>query len=691
MGATIRNVIFSFLSIVFLLFLFVEVPPLIIDIAIVCSLALSLTVLLSATFIKDWEELKTLPSILLFSAIFRMALNIASTKKILTDGNPGDVISAMGSYVVAGSLIVGTVMFILLIIGQIVVAMGSGRMMEVSARFTLDSMPNKMIAIETDLGNGYITEEEAKRRRAKVEMQSEFMGHMDGAGKFIKGDVWVSLSALIVNIVFGLITGVTVLGLSFGESIEKYTMLTIGDGVVALASALMITLAAGYVQSKVKDDQEIGTNNILSLIFNELTKKSFVVYVIAAVLFFLALIPKMPFYVFASVAIGLVVFGYRNDKKRKKREEMHLAEEKRKDEEKENTNRHQVVATHQVEALSLEYGFHLYPYLSKERVGETIVDKLYMIRQEIVDKLGILIPLAKVTDNVSMVPQSKYQILIRGVRVGEGIVKTDHVLGIPNETTNEVDFGGVPTKDPVYQMDAVWIPLDKMREAEAARYDVIDPLQLVATHLEEMIILHLPEFLTRATVSDMLQKIGESNQVLLDEIKELKIKTSTIQQVLKNLLSEQVPIKDLPNIIEAIIDCGGESNPIDDITSFVRQKLSRQMCEANKDSENKKINVITLDPEFENSTVEHTNVGGYLISLSAEDETRLVVSLKEAIQKGRLKSADGKVVLLTTNPRLRHAISKLLRNHGITIPVMSANEFIPSVDVKLVARVGGRN
>jgi flagellar biosynthesis protein FlhA len=683
----------------FLLAMILPMPPFFIDIAIVFSLALSFTVYLRAATINEWDELKTFPSILLLSAIFRIALNIATTRKILQDGEPGQVIEASGSLIASSNIFVGFVIFIILFIVQfIVVSQGATRLAEVRARFTLDGLPMKQMSIDNDLNNGLISNEEAKEKRKKLDMQVDFYGNMDGAGKFIKGDVTASIILFLVNIIFGFIIGIVVLDMSFTEAAELYSILTIGDGLVSQICSLLLAIAGAVVMTRVYGDEE---KNLAEDILGDLTFSPYIVKFVAVVfagLSVLGLFTDLPFLPFLILSAGLFYLASKREKILVEEEEKERSLEIMQEQQEIQIEKDRVEVETEVEAITLELGIALIPIVGEEANGETLQDKIKIMRQVITKELGVKIPQIHVIDNSSLFPYTKYRIKVKDNLVAEGDLRTGKLLALKTPYVVK-DVDGEPTKDPIFGEDAIWIGEGNANEAKDNGYMIYDPLSIISTHLNEILRRHLYEMLERQDVQDLVDHVSEKRKVLLKEIEEEKIQLAIIQGVLKNLLRESISIRDLPAIIEAIIDgsrivnsmydpsniaISSKLNTVDEITTIVRERISKYICEKNKNDDGK-LYVVLLDPKLEKQIETFPRYDGYYLKLSMEQEQSIVSSLIQEVQRSQMAGIEP--VLFTSRNNLRFAFARMIHKYNIPISVLSANELVQGITVEQVGLV----
>lgn len=667
-------------------FVFILIPmsPMLINLLLVFSMAWALILYMRSSSIKEWDELSTFPTMLLLSTIFRIVLNISTTRKILHDGNPGSLIEAAGNVVLGTNVVVGIVIFLILIIVQFVVANGSARTAEVAARFTLDSLPGKQMSIDSDLQQRLITEEEGRARRKKLDMEVDFFGNMEGAGKFIKGDVIIGIVLVLINITAGLIIGMVSRGMSFAEAGMHYTILTVGDGVINQLCSLLISIASGMVMLRVSDGSG---KNITQSIVSELTNNPLVLYVTGVIFLSLGLFTEFPLLPFAVFAALLIWMGYR---KAKQIAEMSSKEDLRlvmAEEELENKDTDKVEVITEIEPITLEVGIALVPVVGHDKEGDTIKDKITMIRKSIAKELGVKIPSIHVLDNSSLSPYTRYNILIKDAVAATGELRVNQLLALKTPyTIREID--GFPVKDPVFNEDALWINDDKMDEASEAGYTVLDPLSILSTHLNEIIRRNLHIFIQRQEVQNMLDGIENRQRVIIDEIKKKEIDLSIIQGVIQNLLRESVSIRDLPLILESILDCKTQGkvadfNKIDDITYLVREKLSKQICK-NAENQDGKMYIILPSTELERAeVVEHHD--GYYLNIDAITERDLFGAIKKEVEKAQI--GDIEPVLLTKRPELRFALSRLIQKYSLQISVLSMNELVPGTRIEHIGTV----
>ncbi|MGN5650496.1 FHIPEP family type III secretion protein [Bacillus sp. Brlt_9] len=685
-----KTAIFIFGIISWAIFLIVPMPGIIIDLCISGSLAFAMVVLIQSSTIDNWDKFRTFPMILLMSTIFRIAFNIATTRKIISGESPGSVIEQAGHFIVRDEVLVGLVMFIILIIVQFVVASGASRFGEVSARFMLDALPGKQMSIDNEFNQGAIDEKTAKRLKRRLQLQVDYYGNLDGAGKYIKGDVWASVAMIVVNLVVGLIVGMVKLGLPFAEAAKKFTLLTIGDGVVNLVCALMITVAGAIVMAKVEDEDEDETNenkksmSILQRIILELIPNSRNLYIVGAVMILLGIV-GLPFLQLALPGALLIFAGYTVQKSQNK-EEVNKNQQELEKRNAEKKAPKEIKIKRTGEPITLEVGYKLAPlFMEGERdvfgnKKESIQDKIQIMRQIFANRLGVRIPSIKIHDNVSLHPSTKYVIKIKECSVATGEIKKDRVLALPTPLVIS-DIEGERTKDPIYGQEAFWIKEEELDDATEKGYDVWNPITIIATHLHEMIENNLYQFISLQQVSDMVNEVGEEQPILkekMDKIDDLYL----LQKVIVSLLKEKVSIKDLATIIEAFIEVYHRTKDVDTIVSFVRTRISRQICEnyINKDG---KLYLISLKDEKEIEVNSHDGIN--ILKMDYDWQVQFVQKVKN--EKDVARTSKISPVLVVQRPELRPAISRMMESFEADIPVISVFELPLNVQNSVIANI----
>ena len=649
-----------------------------ISILITVNLLLSLIILFNSLFAREALDMSAFPTILLFTTMFRLALNVSSTRAILTNGPEaaGNVILTFGQFVGGNNLVVGIIVFfILVLINFLVITKGSERVAEVSARFTLDAMPGKQMAIDADLNSGLIDETQARKRREKIQDEASFFGSMDGAAKFVKGDAIAGLIITFVNILGGIIIGVVQLGMTTQEAMQQYTIVTIGDGLVGQIPALLISLATGILVTKVSKETEISDT-----VGRQLFTLPKVMYMAGGVLVFLGIVTPLSVVIVSGIGALTILSGKKmadNLKVTETQEEISMedeaAEEIRKPE--------NVINLLQVDPIELEFGYGIIPLADSSQGGD-LLDRVVMIRRQIALELGAIVPIIRLRDNIQLSP-NQYVIKIKGNVIAEGEILFDHYLAMdPGYVEEQID--GIETVEPAFHLPALWITESQREHAEAVGYTVVDPPSIIATHLTEVIKSHLDELITRQEVKNLINKVAEDNQTLVDELVPKLLTVGEIQKVLTNLLAEGVSIRDLVTIFETLADQALVTKDIDVLTEYARQSQKRSI--SNKFLEEKNQQVLTLDPAVESmimESVKHSEQGTYL-TLDPEVISEIVAVTDKAVRK---LTDIGRMPIIITSPILRIYYKRIIQEQLPEVVVISYNEIDASTELQSVGMV----
>ncbi|MDE6419587.1 MAG: flagellar biosynthesis protein FlhA, partial [Lachnospiraceae bacterium] len=609
--------------------------------------------------------------------VFRISLNISSTRLILTTGDAGNVVQTFGQYVGGGDLVIGVIVFIILIIVQfMIINKGSERVAEVTARFTLDAMPGKQMAIDADLNTGAIDDEEAKRRRDKIQAESTFFGNMDGAVKYVKGDATAGLLITAVNIIGGIAMGVLRMGLSIGEAADKYLILTIGDGLVSQIPSLLISLSTGILVTKGSKEAEFG-NEIL----HELFSLPRVLYIVGAVMCLLGIVTPLNPVLFILVgAIFLTAATFMNRTIRTAEIESSVDTEEQEAEEirqPENVN-----SLLSVDPIELEFGYGIIP-LADVNQGGDLLDRVVMIRRQIAMELGTIVPIIRLRDNIQLNP-NQYIVKIKGIQVSEGEILFDHYMAMNPGFVKE-EITGIPTFEPSFHLPAIWITENQRERAESLGYTVVDPPSIIATHLTELIRRHISELLTRQDVQNLINNLKESNPSVVEELVPKLLGLGEIQKVLQNLLKEGVSIRDLLTIFETLADYATSTRDTDILTEYVRQALKRAISSRFFPA-NETTSVVTLDPKLEQEimgSVKQTEQGAYL-NLDPEKTKQIMASVEK--ETGKLENL-GKNPIVITSPIVRAYFKRLTEDYFRDLIVVSYNEVESNVELQSVGMV----
>ncbi|MCR5129296.1 MAG: flagellar biosynthesis protein FlhA [Lachnospiraceae bacterium] len=658
--------------------LIVPIPNWLLDILLAINMSVAFSVLFSAMFSKEALDMSFFPTMLLFTTLFRISLNVSSTRLILVSGDPGNVVTTFGDFVGGGDLVMGVIVFaILLIVQFMVINKGSERVAEVTARFTLDAMPGKQMAIDADLNTGAIDDAEAKRRRDKIQEEASFFGSMDGAVKYVKGDATAGLLISAVNLVGGILMGMFRRGLDFSGALNTYAVLTIGDGLVSAIPSLLISLATGILVTKGSKDADFG-NILIKQIFG-LPKA---LYIVGATLIFLGIFTPLQPFIFLPLGVFFILTGRRMSanmatasvEQQVEAEEAAEAEEIRKPE--------NVTSLLQVDPIELEFGYGIIP-LADANQGGDLLDRVVMIRRQIALELGTVVPIIRLRDNIQLNP-NQYIIKIKGIQTSMGEILFDHYMAM-NPGYVEEEITGIPTTEPAFQLPAIWITEGQRERAESVGYTVVDPPSIIATHLTEVIRQHIAELLTRQDVQSLVDNLKESNPSIVEELVPKLLGLGEIQKVLQNLLSEGISIRDLLTIFESLADHATATRDTDLLTEYVRQSLKRAISNKYFAGSNM-VSVLTLDPKLEQdimASVKQSEQGAY-ITLDPERIRAMLDNLKKGIAK--LEEMGASPIVLTS-PIVRMYFKKLTEDYYRDLVVVSYNEVESDVELQSVGMV----
>lgn len=658
-------------------FLIVPIPSGLLDVCLAINMSIAFVVLFNTMFAKEVLDMSFFPTVLLFTTIFRISLNVSSTRLILTTGQPGNVVETFGQYVGGGDLVIGAIVFIILILIQfMVINKGSERVSEVTARFTLDAMPGKQMAIDADLNTGAITDEEAKARRQKIQDESSFFGSMDGAVKYVKGDATAGLIITFVNLIGGILMGVTRGNMSITDALSRYAILTIGDGLCSQIPSLLISLATGILVTKGSKEADFG-----SVLVSQLFGVSKPLYFVGAVLTFLGIVTPLNTILFIGLGMVFIVAGrfMAQSLEEAKVEEAVSEEEATAEEIRKPEN---VVSLLNVDPIELEFGYGIIP-LADVNQGGDLLDRVVMIRRQIALELGTVVPIIRLRDNIQLNP-NQYIIKIKGIQVSEGEILFDHYMAM-NPGYVEEEITGIPTFEPSFHLPAIWITESQRERAESLGYTVVDPPSIIATHLTEIIRSYISELLTRQDVQNLINNVKDSNPSLIDELTPKLLGLGEIQKVLQNLLKEGISIRDLITIFETLADHAVVTRDTDVLTEYVRQSLKRAIS-AKYFSPNEQTSVVTLDPNIEQeimNSVKQTEQGTYL-TLDPQRTKAIMDSVEKEIAK--LENL-GKNPIVITSPIVRMYFKKLTEDYFKDLIVVSYNEIDANVELQSVGMV----
>ena len=657
--------------------LIVPIPSWLLDLLLACNMAIAFTILFRCMFAKEVLEMSFYPTVLLFTTIFRIALNVSSTRLILTTGNPGNVVETFGNFVGGGNLIIGAIVFIILIIIQfLVINKGSERVAEVTARFTLDAMPGKQMAIDADLNTGAITDREAKIRREKIQQESSFFGSMDGAVKYVKGDATAGLIITAINIIGGIAMGMMRDGLDITEALNRYAILTIGDGLVSQIPSLLISLSTGILVTKGSKDADFGT-----VLVSQLFGVPKVLYLVGAVLCFLGIVTPLNPMIFVTLG-GCFILAARAIQAEIETSEIEKEVDTEEAAAEEIRQPENVTSLLQVDPIELEFGYGIIP-LADVNQGGDLLDRVVMIRRQIALELGTVVPIIRLRDNIQLNP-NQYIIKIKGIQVSEGEILFDHYMAM-NPGYVEEEIAGIPTFEPSFHLPAIWITEGQRERAESLGYTVVDPPSIIATHLTEIIRQHIAELLTRQDVQNLTNNLKETNPSIVEELIPKLMGLGEVQKVLQNLLREGISIRDLLTIFETLADYASTTRDPDILTEYVRQSLKRAIC-AKFFPANETTSVVTLDPKVEQeimASVKQTEQGAYL-TLDPEKTKAIIESVRTEV--GKLESL-GKNPIIITSPIVRMYFKRLTEDYFSDLIVVSYNEVESNVELQSVGMV----
>lgn len=658
-----------------IMMIIIPVPLFFLDILLSLNISVALLILVIAMYNKEALEFSSFPSLLLITTLFRLSLNISTTRKILLEGNAGQVIEAFGNFVMGGNAVVGFIVFLIIVIVQfMVITKGSERVAEVAARFTLDAMPGKQMAIDADLNSGLIDEREARERRTKIQREADFYGSMDGASKFVKGDAIAGIIITFINIIGGFILGIVMLKMPFQDALARYTVLSVGDGLVSQIPALLISTGTGVVVTRAASESDMGTD-FADQLFNNYK----IMFIISGVLFALAWspLPFVPYFILS------VIFFLAGVSIRRRTiisvEDMELPSDA--DSVEEIRRPENVLPLLNIDPIELEFGYGIIPLADKTQGGD-LFDRLVMIRRQCALELGIVVPMIRLRDNIQLQP-NEYTIKIKGVEVSGGEILFDHYLAM-NPGTADGEIRGIDTVEPAFHLPAKWIDEREREKAEIYGYTVVDPPSIISTHLTEIIKRHAFELIGRQDVKMLLDNLRETHATLVDDVTPSLLSLGDVQKVLSNLLREGVSIRNFSNIMESLADYGQATKDTDMLTEYVRQSMYRSITKQFMPREEAK--VLTLDPELEKTIMEslQTTETGTYMALDPNLSQRLVSSLGKEVEK---VLSIGEQPIVVTAPVVRFYFKRFVEQISEEIVVLSYNEIDPKAKIQSIGMV----
>lgn len=670
------DIVVALLVVSIVMMMIIPLKPTFLDVLLTFNISFALVILMVSMFNTDPLEFSVFPALLLVMTLFRLSLNISSTRLILLYADAGQVIESFGAFVVGGNTVVGLVIFLILVVIQfIVITKGAERVSEVAARFTLDAMPGKQMAIDADLNAGLINEQAARERREKIQREADFYGAMDGASKFVKGDAIAGIIIIIINIIGGFVIGMAQMGMPMNEAMQVYTILTVGDGLVTQIPALLISTATGIVVTRSASKSSLG-QELTSQVFSY-PKALGLAAIILLILGTIGL-PRLPMYSLAAF-FGLLFFTSRTSAP-KMEEESDMEEAAEAEEIKKPEN---VVELLQVEKMEMELGYALIPLVDSEQGGD-LLDRIIMIRRQCAVEMGFIVPPVRIRDNMQLKP-SAYLIKIKGTEIADGELMLDNYLAIGPEIENDNELMGVDTLEPAFNLPARWIDTADKERAEMKGYTVVDPASVLATHLTSIIKSHAHELLGRQEIQNIINFIKEHNSAVVDELIPDLISLGDLQRVLANLLKEQISIRDMITVMETLADYAKITKDTDVLTEYVRQALKRQISKQ-YGGDKQTISVLTLDPSLEErlrESIQHSEFGSYL-ALDPDIAQGMIDKLSRQYED---LSQRGITPVVICAPILRLYFKRLVERFISNLVVLSYNEIDSNVNVEVIGMV----
>ncbi|MBS4207607.1 flagellar biosynthesis protein FlhA [Bacillus sp. FJAT-50079] len=655
--------------------LVIPFPTWLLSLLIITNISLALLVLLTAMNMKEALQFSIFPSLILLLTLFRLGLNVSTTRSILSKGDAGGVVETFGTFVVGGNVLVGIVVFFILIIIQfIVITKGAERVSEVAARFTLDAMPGKQMSIDADLNAGVISEHEARERREKVSRESDFYGAMDGASKFVKGDAIAGIIIVFINLLFGIIIGMMD-GLPLGEASTKYSMLTVGDGIVSQIPALLISTATGIVVTRAASEGNIGTD-----ILEQLFANAKMLYIAAGTIFLLGITTPINDVLTIPIAASLAIGGYMLSRVSPASED-DLLESVEQTEVDEMKSPDSVINLLNVDAIEFEFGYGLIP-LADVNQGGDLLDRIVMIRRQLALELGIVIPVVRIRDNIQLEP-NEYRLKIKGNEMARGELLLDHYLAMSPGGEDTVE--GIETVEPAFGLPAKWITDEVKEHAELMGYTVVDPASVVSTHITEVLKVNAYDLLGRQETKQLIDHLQESYPILVEEVTPNPLSIGEVQKVLAKLLKENVSIRNLPIIFETLADYGKLSSDTELLTEYVRQSLARQIT-SQYASDGSTLKVITVSGKIEKmiaDSIQQTEHGNYL-SMDPTNSQQILEAVAGQVEELSLMQYSP---ILLCSPAVRMYVRQMLERYFPQVPILSYNELEANVEVQSIGVV----
>ena len=651
--------------------LVIPIPTMMLDFALAFNITFSIVILLTTLYVKRPLDLSVFPGMLLVVTLLRLSLNVASTRMILGEAYAGEVINSFGQFVVQGNYVVGFIVFVILVIIQfVVITKGAGRISEVSARFTLDAMPGKQMAIDADLNAGILSEKEARHRRSEIAREADFFGAMDGASKFVRGDAVAGILITLINIIGGFIIGIAINDMSLAESMKTYSLLSIGDGLVTQIPSLLVSTASGIIVTRSTSESNMGSE-----LTQQLTRQPRAIMVASIVLLLFGFLPGMPTLTFITLGIIVGAVGYmaKEATKQKEVEDKQLKQEQKEVDEKPEERTEDLL---KIDTLGLEIGYGLIPLVDVKQGGD-LLNRIGTIRKQLATELGIVVPSVRIRDNVQLSP-NEYQIKIKGITVTKFELMIDHLLAInPGFVDDKLD--GFDTIDPAFGLQATWIIPNLKEIAEAKGYTVVEPAAVAATHLTEIIRNASSEILSRQDVQHLIETLKEDYPALVESVIPEIVPLGMLQKVLIALLSERIPVRDLATILETTSDYSSATKDTDVLAEYVRMSLKRQITDLYRDKDGR-INVFTIDPQIEQQladSVQNTKQGLMLVM----DPGLTEILIEKIKSQTELMQSAGYIPVCICSPNIRLALRRLVEASCPSLAIVSYNEILPDVEL----------
>ncbi|MCL6570301.1 MAG: flagellar biosynthesis protein FlhA [Bacillus sp. (in: Bacteria)] len=670
---------FSILMVVIMIvaMMIIPLPLILLDFLLIINISVSLMILMVAMNTKEPLDFSIFPTAILIATLFRLALNVSTTRSILTNADGGRVIETFGSFVIGGSPVIGLVVFLILVVIQfLVITKGSERVAEVAARFTLDAMPGKQMSIDADMNAGLISDIDARERRSKVEREADFYGAMDGASKFVKGDAIAGIIILLINIIGGFAIGIAIHGMGFAEAASTFTLLSVGDGLVSQIPALLISTATGITVTRAASSGTLGSD-IMQQLFNYPK----LLYIVAGTIFVLGLFTPIGLFLTLPVA-GILVFSAYSMQKASQKEKNEIEQGEMARTEEDISSPEKVINLLQLDTLELEIGYGLIP-LADQKQGGDILDRIVMIRRQFAIELGLIIPTIRIRDNLQLTP-NQYVLKFRGNRIAAGEIFLDHFLAM-NQGADIEAIEGIQVIEPAFGLPAIWVSVEAKQKAELLGYIIVDPPSVIATHLTEVLKRHAHQLLRREETKELIENLKETYPNLVDEIVPNLQSVGEIQKVLQNLLREQISIRDLATIFETLADFAVYTKEPRVLTEYVRQSLTRQITE--QYAENGVIHVLTAGATLEKGIsdyIQQTEAGVHFLSMDPQMSRKITEILQEQIE--RVIKTGGQPIFLTS-PSIRMYLKQFVDKIMPTVPVLAYTELEPDIEIQSIGVV----